>query len=136
MVNVVVFNKTSGRILRLTLCPEDAAGLQAMAANEDIIIAASQMDINLSYVDIASVAVVPRPEMPCVVNKTTVIADGADFAAISSTPSGAEVFIDGEPVGVGDGSDVEITFDLSGQHVVKLSLFPYLDWEVALDATI
>jgi len=86
------------------------------------------------YVNPATDVLEARPAMAATIDKTTVAAGGVDYATVTNVPSGAEVLIAGQNEGVSDGTDVELTFDISGQYVVKISLFPYLDWKVTINA--
>lgn len=76
-----------------------------------------------------------RPTLSVTVDKTTVDADGIDFCTLSAVPLDAEIYINGVRLGISDGTDVEINFDLVGEYLLKVSLFPYLDFEETINAT-
>jgi hypothetical protein len=77
--------------------------------------------------------VTTRPLLPAVVDKTTVIADDTDVMTISGLPDPCEVRV-GTEAFTAVGGSAEISFDLPGSHTIRISHFPYQDWEVDVDA--
>lgn len=76
--------------------------------------------------------ITPRPAMPCTVSGTQIPADGVTQAVISGVPAGAKATVDGQSLTIDDGT-LEVVSDYPGTIRVRLSLFPYLDWEVSID---
>lgn len=51
----------------------------------------------------------------------------AEVVSIAGVPSGVDVVIDGEVVGVSDGTSVELTFDLDGEYEIEIvPPFPFI----------
>lgn len=104
------------------------------------VVAIDEDNKNISLYDgalqyISSGLIVDKQAMPCSADKTNVTADGVDFVTLSGVPIGAEVISDGIVLAVSDGSDVEIDYDLAGSYQLNVVLFPYLDWEVMVNAS-
>jgi hypothetical protein len=74
-----------------------------------------------------------KPEMNCVIDKTTVTAGGVDVCVISGLPNPCRIRIDEEVTDVNDGQ-AEISFDVAGTYTVICEQFPYLDWKVEINA--
>lgn len=119
-----------GRIIRKVTCHESQAAYQ-LRLGEFML----QVDSNdeLEYINDGQLT--PRLAMPCSLDKLTVISDGLDCVALAGVPIGAEVFSDGILLGIADGSDVEVEYDLPGTYPLKIRLFPYLDFEEVIDAS-
>lgn len=79
-------------------------------------------------------AITPRPTMPTVVNKTSIVANGADTAIFSNIPNNTVCTYDGEDHVVTDGL-IEFTADHDGDYTFTFTLFPYLPLTITITAT-
>jgi hypothetical protein len=79
---------------------------------------------------------VPRQAMTISTNKHKIIPDGSDKATLSACPEGAEVWRESEYLGLvpADGL-IEVTSLIAKKIKIKVVLFPWLDWEVTINAT-
>lgn len=133
MSNYVIYETTSGKIIRTGQCPEQWVNDQAL--NNETALTGKANDLT-DYV--FNGAVTPRPAQLTTLNKTTLNADGTDAITISSAPIGA-VFTainqaTGETVtGIIDGTDSFSTAIL-GSYAIKIVLFPFLDFQAVVNA--
>ena len=95
-----------------------------------------------TYVDINSMSVVDKIEMPSIINKTEVSADGNDEVLINNLEIPTEIklseFMDDkynivEQYEINDGS-FEISFDEEGSYKIILSSLHFLDKEYIVTA--
>lgn len=82
--------------------------------------------------------VAERPPMNASVDKLDVAADGEDRVTIISVPPGAMLSVSG-PIDLpyqsgGDDNQIALTFDLPGDYTIRITCFPYLDWEAVIHA--
>jgi hypothetical protein len=78
-----------------------------------------------------------RETMPIIIDTLTpVIIEGEAVITLSNIPVGVECFINNEFIGLTTEPDLELSFDLVGKYNVKFVLYPYLDWEEIIHATI
>ena len=79
----------------------------------------------------------PRPAFPATLARTTVNADATDTLVVSGVPAGAALMMIG-PVSlegqVDTAGDVKLTFAMTGDYELTLSLFPFLDLKVTIHA--
>lgn len=75
-----------------------------------------------------------RPIIHTTLSVPTIQANGTDICLISGIPEGATV-TSSEFFIVADGSDLEFVTDIPGEHKLKITLWPYMDAEVVIDAT-
>jgi hypothetical protein len=127
---ITIYDPETGRIKQVTTCPTDAVSSQVQGSDEYV---DGEGDALTKYI-LAGV-LTDRPVQLTSADTTSVTADGVDVVTISAAPSGASVYIDNVLSGTTDGDDVELTFDAEGSYVVKIVLFPYLDWEETISAT-
>ena len=77
-----------------------------------------------------------KSSMSISVDKTEITADNTDKATISSCPEGAEVFIGTDSEGlVGIDGLVEIVSAVPKVIKITVVLYPWLDWEVTINAS-
>jgi hypothetical protein len=67
--------------------------------------------------------VIPRPEMPAQL----------DGDWLRGVPKGAVITIEGQEY-TADGSDIELDFEFHGTYPIRVSLWPYVDFEVIHEA--
>lgn len=98
------------------------------------------IDGKTHYVNLTNPSVNPypeaRPTMPIVVSKSEIIANGVDESVISGIPTDAVVDISGPISGsvtVSDGT-LEFVASIAGTYSFKISKFPYLDYQVSINA--
>jgi len=83
--------------------------------------------------------VAERPVMNASIDKADVAADGEDHVMIMGVPSGAMLSVAG-PIDLpyqncGDGDQIALTFDLPGDYTIRITRFPFLDWEATIHAS-
>ena len=78
-------------------------------------------------------AVKPRPEQGTRQSKAAIAADGMDVVVFSGLPQPCVVDVRGMEYAVDDGV-FEWGTHLAGDYPVKVTAFPYLDWEGAVTA--
>lgn len=73
-----------------------------------------------------------------IIDKLVVIVSDGEIATLSNLPDSCTVYIYNEDTGVfsievSDNS-LELTFELPGQYNIKVEAFPFLQWEINIDA--
>jgi hypothetical protein len=124
MTNFIVYDSSTGRIIRLGYCADDDVAVQAQDGEvimEGTADDSKQMVLNEQVVD--------RPALPFYLDRDSVVI--GQKATFSSLPAGTTVDVDGDVVVVND-HVLALTFDTPGTYRVRLSLFPYLDREVTI----
>ena len=83
------------------------------------------------YVDLSSETVVPKADLSAGWDKTTIVADGSDEAALSTLPIPCEVLVWGSPIEVDDGS-FEFATEEAGPYsiIVNHARYKYGRWRV------
>jgi hypothetical protein len=76
---------------------------------------------------------VDRPRMTLSIHPQPVVADGKALLAVDGLPANAVVTIHGTTVEVTDGR-LELTFDTPGEYQIKVSAYPYIDYEDTIHA--
>jgi len=74
-----------------------------------------------------------RPEISLAMNKVQIIANMVDASIISGIPSGAKINWNYTEQ-IADGSDIEFVTDIIGEHKLQITLWPYQDAEVTINA--
>lgn len=115
-------------------CVDDALAIQPRPGESVIETAFTSDRMDADYY-VEGGILIDRKPMPITVDKTTVVANGTDYCTFTGVPMLASVEIDDEVLGTTDGSNVEITFDTEGKHIVAITLFPFLRYEVTINAT-
>ncbi len=77
--------------------------------------------------------VVPRPEFPGTLDKTTIVANGTDTATLSGLPVPCVVRLDIQTFTVEDGS-LEITSDMVATYNINVEHWPFKDWAGTVEA--
>lgn len=124
----IVFD-VNGKILRVGYAPSDMINIQA---NENEFVIRGYADAATQF--IVSGFVADKIQMPVSVDKTDINADGIDTITVSDIPENCAYSINGMEGIVTDGQ-MSLTFDDPGEYNLKLSLFPYLDYSVMINAT-
>ncbi len=90
-----------------------------------------------SYVD-QGIAT-PRPEFSITVNKSTLIPDGIDFIEFNSIPSNCSIQIKGLSTGyyysdIATSPQETFSTNVADSYVITISKFPYINFQVTIDA--
>lgn len=131
MNNYIVYNER-GAILQTGTCPSEMLGLQKSAGRN---VMEGTASIESDYV--VGGAITARPTMAAAISAQSIAADGVSAITIGDLPAGVELVIHGPVVtsGITDGSVVELTFALPGSYTIWLSLFPFKNMELIINAT-
>ena len=127
MADFVVYNPVNGQILRAGRCPENMVTIQA-GLNELTLVGQGGDDKHYILNQIITI----RPTMPIAVNKTIIVADGVDSAILTGIPENAVMtsrYGDNQITG----GTVTLTNNVAETLTLKFVLFPYLDFDLALD---
>lgn len=125
----IVYDNTSGAILRKGSCADDEVSIQATELNELVI----EGDANLASDYVLGGVITARPANPATINKTTFAADGIDTCVISNmlNPSTVSFVVPSntDPIDTYTDTDGTLTFSAleAGEYSITLSSFPYLD---------
>lgn len=135
MKSFIVYDDTTGQILRKGNCGDDEVEYQAIESNELVLEVLSEPFFNLHYVDLVSDPhlIQSKTESPAVINKLSMTADGVDSIVIDDIPNPTTITIivpEGatkiDPVVVDDG-DLSFTCNFKGTYVFKLDSVPHLE---------
>jgi len=74
-----------------------------------------------------------RPTMTVSQSKQEVVADSVDSVIITGIPSGATIRWNATEQ-TADGNDIEFVTDIIGEHKLHITLWPYQDAEVTINA--
>jgi len=74
-----------------------------------------------------------RPTMTVSQSKQEVVADSVDSVTITGIPSGATIRWN-EVEQIADGNDIEFVTDIIGEHKLQITLWPFQDAEVTINA--
>lgn len=117
MIPFTVYDKITGEIIRTGVSPNAAKAAKQSRDGKAVLLRRvkfSQYIVNGKAVD--------RP--------TITIPDAASAGApvmLGHIPSHSVIAVNGDPVGVTDGTDLELTFDLDGEYEVSIDLpFPWV----------
>jgi hypothetical protein len=75
-----------------------------------------------------------RPTMNVTADKQSIIADGVDEITFTGIPIGSALILDGEVYNITEPT-LELTVDRPGPYVARFRLWPYIDKEVAFEAS-
>jgi hypothetical protein len=123
-MNFMVYDST-GRIVRHGSCPEVDFLSQASHPGEMVM----EGTANDSTQYILDGVLTDKPAQPMTVDKTVVNVN--EPVTIANVLPGTSAEVDGESAIVDDGI-LEVIFDTSGEYGIRLSLFPYLDYEATI----
>ena len=93
MISYVTYNPENGEIRQFS---KTSGKTPIVCGNDDYLIVSGQVDVGRSYVDTNLMAIKARPELPLVIDKHEISADGVDAAIISlpdTDPNGAGVMV-------------------------------------------
>ncbi len=110
--------------------------MELMSANSELGFIEGAYNSLTQYIDVSNEihVLVERPIMPVVLDKTTLIGDGVDFFTIIGVSTGAWLLIEDMLNDYADGTDIEITLDMSGVHRLRIELFPYQVFQEVINA--
>ena len=86
------------------------------------------------YVDVLEGTLELRAESDIDIDKSIIQADGVDKVSFSSIPTGAEVFVNGQTVGLCDDGIFEFSSDVVGSHTITIKKVEFLDYQVIINA--
>lgn len=132
-VNIVYYNNTTGRITGSGQV--DKVTLENIPTTY-LVVPENVMNCDLTHYVLNGV-LTERPLFQFTLpTSTNVLADGNTPYVISGVPVGMSVDVQGpnQLHGVTDDDTVELTFAIIGKYKVTLSLFPYQDLQVTLNA--
>ncbi len=75
-----------------------------------------------------------RAESDIDIDKSIIQADGVDNVTFSSIPTDAEVFVNGQTVGLCDDGVFEFSSDAVGSHTITIKKVEFLDYQVNINA--
>lgn len=130
MKNFAHYDPTTGRILHAGSCAARDLPLQVRDGME-MLETAEPVDFDTHFVNGGNVVL--RPSFPDF-DKTTIRADGVDFAVLNGLPNDVKILVDGRPVTVLDGR-LEFASDMAGVYTVQVEGFPYRPMTVEVEAT-
>ena len=120
MISFTVYNELSGEIVRTGKAPNTSVA-EKQARKGYAVILADGSDAAQYVVD---GEVIDRPTISMEANISTSINTPINLGHI---PSHSVILVNGEPVGVTDGTDLELSFDLDGEYEVAIDLpFPWV----------
>lgn len=112
-----MYTPATGRIKYILQCPE---GTLVKGPDEDAMELSSSVDPDAWYVRQGTL--VPRPVLPITVVGHT----------LTGVPPGAELIIE-DSLYSADGQAIELEFSLPGSYPVRITHWPYLDWETVIE---
>ena len=86
------------------------------------------------YVNVLEGALKLRAESDIDIEKSIIQADGVDKVTFSSIPTDAEVFVNGQTVGLCDDGIFEFSSDVVGSHTITIKKVEFLDYQVIINA--
>lgn len=130
MIAASIYND-DGKIVRVVTASKKTIALQTMVGEHLYL---GLVDGNTQYM--VDDEPTTRPAMPCVQDKSTIVANGTDVSTISGLPQDCHVGISGpvmSSIDVADGS-FELTADVSGVYCITITCWPYLKKEFEIVA--
>lgn len=131
MNHYVIYNSTGEIVAHGSMIQALDFDLFVLESGETALATTEEVDRSVSYV-LAGV-LTDKPTMPITLDTLSVTADDIDTITISGVPDTASMTVDGETL-TADGTDILLTFDAAGTYIITAVLFPYLDYEVSVDA--
>lgn len=127
---VTIFDPSNGLIKGIRSA-RDIATLDV--SPDDFVV--GRHDTDFKYVASGGV-VSDRPEMSTIsVNTTSIAADGIEESIVSGIPDGSSIVVNGEDQGLMTGGSFTITSNVEKSFDVKIHLFPYISYEVKINAS-
>ena len=128
---ISIYKTLNGELVRVVRCPDSMIDIQCNSGEKYI-----DGNYEGSKYYVSNNEAVHRPEMDIIVDKTILSADGVDSVVISNVQDGAEVFVDGVIFGIVEADGVvEISSNVPKEMNIAITLFPYFDKEIAINAT-
>ena len=130
-----LYDKLTGKLTDLVVClPSELHNYQTSDKN---VLEASAV-LELQYIpDVNNPVITDRPTNPTTIDKTTVTANGIDAITLSNIPTNSTIEIKGAGLNVNQvaaNPTETITFSVIGTYTIKVTLFPYLDFEGTINA--
>ena len=130
---IVIHDLITGRIRGTVVCPEEWYELQLLEGEDYVESNINQDDFDINLYRIVDGEIVEKSPMSFSIDKSQIYADGVDIAAITGVPSGAIIRCK-DTEQIADGTDVEFVTDIIGEHKLQITLWPYQDAEVIINA--
>lgn len=129
----IIFNPL-GEILRSISCPEDMINIQIQV--DETAMEGEANDITQYIPDINLPIIMDKSANPTSIDKTIVLADGVDLVNLSNIPNNASISITGADnfLEQSVGNSEILTFDTPATYKITIKAFPYLDYEVEINA--
>jgi hypothetical protein len=122
-----------GEILRTISCPQSMISIQEIPEGGGYIEGARD---GRFYYAVGGEPVL-RPPMNPAFDKAQIAADGVEVITLSNLPDPCQITYTGptfRQLGESTGGEAQFNTDATGTHTVRISAFPYLNWEVSFDA--
>lgn len=119
----------NGRILRMIVCRRSILDIQAQPG--EILVEGEGSDVD-HYIDVATKIITPRPTLSLIIDVLT--PKVGEVVTLSGLPTPCVLSINGTEYPVAE-SSLELTFPLVKNYVLKVTQFPYRDWEEEIHVT-
>ncbi len=129
----LVYDTSTGEILREVLCAEIMKDAQYNTGSESIMEVDESVDQEKYY--ISGGVVTARSALGTSIDKSNIDADGVDKATISSVPSGTDVYVNKAYSEQCNDGDVEVSSELAKTIRIELYNFPYQKQEYTIYAS-
>ena len=127
---MIIYDIITGAVVKNVVCTPDQIRFQIQDGQSAI---DGIADGETHYVQ--SGEKIERPTMLVSIDQTTISADGVDPTTMSGLPTGAEISVNNIIIGMVDESGSFIfTTDVPGGYAIRVSLFPWRDYEVTINA--
>ncbi len=131
-MDYTVYISATGKIVRTGTAPLSLISRQPQSS-ESVLHQPSNVFTDYVF----NAAVTPRPTNPATIDKMTVTANGNEVVTLSSIPSNSVISIRGDGVNLTQtvqGTTETVDFDTPGSYLIRIEAFPYLDYEVTVNA--
>jgi len=96
MADFIVFDNTTGEIIRSGTCPDDMVTIQAIESDESVIDSTGITLIDIEseyYVDTTSEILIEKDDFPGSIDSTSIIANGVDTITVSDIPNSSTLYL-------------------------------------------
>ncbi len=136
-MNYIVYATATGKIIKTGTAPPDCIDLQHGPGEDWMLGTANDAADHIVLDGMQIPSIVPRPTMTPLLDGANIVADGVDVARLHNLPDPCRVCFQGpgfSTEGEVTGSVAEFTTDVPGTHTIRVTAFPYLDWEGEFNA--
>jgi len=124
---ITVYHQSTGKIWGVYSCPSSTNDAQCPENHSWI---DGDYNSDLYFFDDG---MKQRPTMQIITSASEITPNSADASIISGIPSGATIRWNNTEQ-IADGSDIEFVTDIIGEHKLQITLWPYQDAEVTINA--